>query len=264
MKRFFLSLFVFGFTVPVFAQDDIEGSKDHPMFSRMQGFYITEYRYEEFGSYTFYRESGEEVIAEGKKTYIYYESKEDVPALKIIRNYSNAIKKIGGTGYEYSSNRVWMNYKKGNYEIWAEVYAGDYHYTLTVVEIGEVEQEVNAASLYEQLNTTGKAILYINFETGKSVILPGSKKTIDEIISMMTQNPDLKISVEGHTDNAGTESSNQKLSEERARSVTDAISAGKIDRSRLQSKGFGEMKPIADNSTEEGRAKNRRVELIKN
>ena len=264
MKIILLSLVALCFIFPAYAQDDIPGSKDHPMFSRMKGFYITEYVYEEFGSYRFYKESGEEVIAEGKKTYIYYESKEDVAALKIIRNYSNAIKKIGGTGYEYSSNRVWMNYKKGNYEIWAEVYAGDYHYTLTVVEIGEVEQEVNAASLFEQLNTTGKAVLYINFETGKSVILPESKKTIDEIISMMSRNPDLKISVEGHTDNAGTEASNQKLSEERAKSVADAIIAGKIDKGRLQSKGYGEMKPIADNNSEEGRAKNRRVELIKN
>ena len=264
MKIILLSLVALCFIFPAYAQDDIPGSKDHPMFCRMKGFYITEYVYEEFGSYRFYKESGEEVIAEGKKTYIYYESKEDVAALKIIRNYSNAIKKIGGTGYEYSSNRVWMNYKKGNYEIWAEVYAGDYHYTLTVVEIGEVEQEVNAASLFEQLNTTGKAVLYINFETGKSVILPESKKTIDEIISMMSRNPDLKISVEGHTDNAGTEASNQKLSEERAKSVADAIIAGKIDKGRLQSKGYGEMKPIADNNSEEGRAKNRRVELIKN
>jgi outer membrane protein OmpA-like peptidoglycan-associated protein len=263
MKNIFLSLVTFSLLIPAFAQEDIQGSKDHPLFNRMNGFYITEYEFEEFGSYRFYKESGEEVIAEGKKTYIYYESKEDVATLKIIRNYSNAIKKIGGTSYEYSGSRAWMNYKKGNYEIWAEVYAGGYHYTLTVVEIGEVEQEINATSLYEQLNTTGKAVLYINFETGKSVILPVSKKTIDEIVSMMTQNPDLKISVEGHTDNAGTETSNQKLSEERARSVADAIIAGKIDKSRLQSKGFGEMKPIAGNNTEEGRAKNRRVELIK-
>ncbi len=263
MKYILLSLVTFSLMIPAFAQEDIPGSKDHPMFSRMKGFYITEYVFEEFGSYTFYKESGEEVIAEGKKSYIYYESQEDVPALKIIRNFSNAIKKIGGTGYESSPNRVYMHYKKGNYEIWAEVYAGGYHYTLTTVEIGEVEQEINAASLYEQLNTTGKAVLYINFETGKSAILPESKKIIDEIVTMMTKNPELKISVEGHTDNVGTEESNQELSEKRAKSVADAIIAGKIDKDRLQSKGFGETKPIADNNTEGGRAKNRRVELIK-
>jgi OmpA-OmpF porin, OOP family len=187
-----------------------------------------------------------------------------VAPLKIIRNYSNAIKKIGGTAYEYSTNRAWLNYKKGNYEIWADVYAGENHYTLTVVEKGEVEQEITATSLYDQLNTTGKAVLYINFETGKSVILPASKKIIEEIVSMMTKNPDLKISIEGHTDNVGTEEANQKLSEERAKAVANAIMAGKVDKARLQSKGFGEMKPIADNNTEEGMAKNRRVELIKN
>lgn len=264
MKKLLSSLLFLGLAIPVIAQEDIPGSKDHPMFTRMTGFYITDYEFEEFGSAVFIKESGDEIKVEGKKTYIYYESKEDVPTLKIIRNYSNAIKKLGGTSYEYFTNRAWMFYIKGNYEIWIDVYAGENHYTLTIVEKGEVVQEINATSLYEELNKTGKAVLYIKFESGKSVILPESKKTIEEIITMMTQNPDLKISVEGHTDNVGTEAANQNLSEERARSVTEAIIAGKIDKSRLQSKGFGEMKPIADNNTEDGRAKNRRVELIKN
>lgn len=263
MKKLLSSLLFLGLVIPALAQEDIPGSKDHPMFSRMTGFYITDYEFEEFGSAVFILEKGDEVKVEGKKTYIYYESKEDVPTLKIIRNYSNAIKKIGGTSYEYFNNRAWMFYIKGNYEIWIDVYAGENHYTLTIVEKGEVVQEINAISLYEELNKTGKAVLYINFESGKSVILPESKKIIEEIVTMMTQNPDLKISVEGHTDNVGTEAANQNLSEERARSVAEAIIAGKIDKSRLQSKGFGEMKPIADNKTEDGRAKNRRVELIK-
>lgn len=264
MNKILLLLFTFSSMITASAQEDIAGSKDHPMFSRMKGFYITEYNFEEFGSAKFYNTNAEEVTAEGKKTYIYYESKENVAPLKIIRNYSNAIKKIGGTAYEYSTNRAWLNYKKGNYEIWADVFAGDYHYTLTIVEIGEVEQEVTAASLYDELNKTGKAVLYINFETGKSTILPESKKIIEEIVSMMAKNTDLKISVEGHTDNVGTEEANQKLSEQRAKAVMDAIVAAKVDKSRLQSKGFGEMKPVADNDTETGRAKNRRVELIKN
>ena len=79
----------------------------------------------------------------------------------------------------------------------------------------------------------------------------------------MKSNPGLKLSVEGHTDNAGDPASNKKLSEARAKSVTAAIVASGIEAARLSAAGFGQDKPVADNRTEEGRAKNRRVELVK-
>jgi outer membrane protein OmpA-like peptidoglycan-associated protein len=71
------------------------------------------------------------------------------------------------------------------------------------------------------------------------------------------------VSIEGHTDNVGTASSNKTLSENRAKSVLDAIVARGIEKSRLSAKGWGQEKPIGDNKTEEGRAKNRRVEIVK-
>lgn len=73
----------------------------------------------------------------------------------------------------------------------------------------------------------------------------------------------LKLRVEGHTDNAGTRATNQKLSEQRAAAVVSWLAAHGIDRSRLAAQGFADTKPVADNSSEEGRAKNRRVELVK-
>ena len=79
----------------------------------------------------------------------------------------------------------------------------------------------------------------------------------------MQETGSLKLSVEGHTDDVGTEESNLILSENRAAAVVEAIVAGGIDKSRLSKAGYGESKPIADNSTEEGRAQNRRVELVK-
>jgi OmpA-OmpF porin, OOP family len=131
------------------------------------------------------------------------------------------------------------------------------------IEKGEVEQEITANSILKELNETGKAILYINFDSGKSTIKKESMPIVEQIIEMMKQAKDIKLSVEGHTDSDGSNESNQKLSEARAKAVVDAIVKGGIDAARLSSAGFGEEKPIADNSTAEGKAKNRRVELIK-
>lgn len=262
MKSIILFLVLF-LTVQQSFSQDIEGSKDHPMFNRLSGFFITDYSVEEFGSHLFYDQNDNEVTVEGKKTSIRYDSENEVGALKIIRNFSNAIKKIGGTAYEQYENRVYLYIKQGNKETWAEVFAGDYDYDLTIVEKGEVEQEVTANAILKELNETGKAILYINFDSGKATIKKESMPVVEQIIEMMKQAKDIKLSVEGHTDSDGSNESNLKLSEARAKAVVEAITKGGIDAARLSSAGFGEEKPIADNSTAEGKAKNRRVELIK-
>ena len=242
---------------------DIAGSKDHPMFNRISGFSIKEYTVEEFGTYTFYLDRENEVIVEGTLTTIHYECDCEEAPLKIVRNFTNAIQNIGGKAYESFKNRGYMYLKQGNKETWAEVYASDYYYDLTIVEKGEVEQEITANAILKELNETGKAILYINFDSGKSTIKNESLPIVGQIIEMMKQAKDIKISVEGHTDSDGSNESNIKLSEARAKAVVDEIINAGIDKSRLSSTGFGEEKPIADNSTSEGKAKNRRVELIK-
>ena len=262
MKTVTLCITLFIFCSFSFSQD-FEGSKDHPMFNRLSGFYINDYRQDDFGSYTFYDENDKEVIVEGKKTFIKYESENEVGQLKILRNFSNAVKKIGGNAFEQTGNRVYMNIKQGNKETWAEVYAGDYDYDLTIIEKGEVEQEITANAILKELNETGKVILYINFDSGKSTIKNESLPIIEQIIEMMNQAPDIKISIEGHTDSDGSNESNQKLSEQRAKAVVDVIVKRGINDVRLTSTGFGEEKPIVDNKTEEEKAKNRRVELIK-
>ncbi|HSW54271.1 MAG TPA: hypothetical protein VLH59_04215, partial [Ignavibacteriaceae bacterium] len=130
-----LSLFIFcSLSFP----QDIAGSKDHPMFNRISGFSIKEYTVEEFGSYTFTLDGETESIVEGTKTTIYYECECEEAPLKIVRNFTNAIKNIGGQIYEPFKNRGYMFLKQGNKETWAEVYASDYYYDLTIVEKGEV------------------------------------------------------------------------------------------------------------------------------
>ncbi|MEW7280538.1 OmpA family protein [Aquimarina sp. 2201CG1-2-11] len=135
-----------------------------------------------------------------------------------------------------------------------------------VVEMEDFKQtieKITADKMLSEINTNGFATLHINFETGKSRIKSESYEIVNEIVKMMKANPDLKISIEGHTDNVGNEESNLKLSKNRARSVLMSLTDENIDESRLQSNGFGASKPVENNATDEGKAKNRRVEIRK-
>jgi len=155
-------------------------------------------------------------------------------------------------------------------EIWVETYKpyplDNEDYWLTVVEKKALEvtlKAIPAAELKKSLDANGHVVLYINFDTNKSVIKDESKPIIAEIVKLLEADPELKLTVEGHTDNVGTAPANQKLSEARANSVVGALIGQGIAYDRLQPKGLGQTKPLTENTTEEGRAKNRRVELVK-
>jgi outer membrane protein OmpA-like peptidoglycan-associated protein len=121
-----------------------------------------------------------------------------------------------------------------------------------------------AVPLYDRMMTDGKFITYgITFDVGKSTIKPESMGEINRIVTLMSENPDLKFSVEGHTDNTGSAASNQTLSESRSKAIVDKLVEMGVSADRLQNAGKGQNSPIADNSTDEGRAKNRRVEFVK-
>ncbi|QNH64046.1 OmpA family protein [Hymenobacter sediminicola] len=94
-------------------------------------------------------------------------------------------------------------------------------------------------------------------------MLPESEPTVAEVVTLLQQNPALRLGVQGHTDNAGTPAHNQQLSEGRARAVVASLTQAGIAAGRLQATGFGQTMPLADNTTEEGKAQNRRVELVK-
>ena len=157
--------------------------------------------------------------------------------------------------------------KNGKEVTWVKVESGgndsnDFYY-LYILQLEDMKQEITSNDILTALNNDGRISLYINFETGKSDIKPESQKIIDQIAEMLKANPSLKISVEGHTDNVGVKTANQALSENRAKAVVSACIAKGIDKSRLSAKGWGQDKPISDNTTEEGKAKNRRVEIVK-
>jgi OOP family OmpA-OmpF porin len=100
------------------------------------------------------------------------------------------------------------------------------------------------------------------FDFDRSTLKPDGKRMVDEAVTLMTDKSDLRVSVEGHTDSIGSDAYNQRLSERRAKTVRDYMVSRGIDASRITARGFGESKPVASNTTAEGRAENRRVEIL--
>lgn len=117
---------------------------------------------------------------------------------------------------------------------------------------------------YKTLSIDGKIIARgINFESGKSTMKPESLGALNNIVQMMNAHPELKFEVSGHTDSDGNDASNLNLSTERAIVVKNKLISLGISGERLTTKGYGETKPISDNTTAEGKANNRRVEFLK-
>ena len=140
----------------------------------------------------------------------------------------------------------------------------EHYYGEQEVYVKNIRIAKGAVPLYERMMSEGKFISYgISFDVGKSLIKPESMGEINRVVQLMTENPNLKFSVEGHTDNTGNAASNQTLSEARSKAIVDKLVSLGISADRLSSSGKGQNSPIADNATDEGRAKNRRVEFVK-
>ena len=132
-----------------------------------------------------------------------------------------------------------------------------------VVEPAVVAPEVLEEDVYENLKP-GEEVKFnhVLFEQGKYVLLEGSSAELDKLVRTMKKYPGLKIRIEGHTDNVGNPKLNHSLSFFRAKVVATYLQQQGIDLSRVEVEGFGSSKPLADNDTEEGRAKNRRVQFV--
>jgi OOP family OmpA-OmpF porin len=122
---------------------------------------------------------------------------------------------------------------------------------------------VKADAMLGALDASGHIALYIQFDTDKATVRADGKPAVDEIATLLKNNPSIKLTIEGHTDNSGDAAHNKTLSQQRADTVLTALVAGGIDKARLKAVGVGAAKPIADNAFDDGRAKNRRVELVK-
>jgi OOP family OmpA-OmpF porin len=263
-----LSLLIAGVSL---AEEDRAG-KDHPLFNRMPGTWIYAYEDVDFNSHVFRDENEKEVNVEGHYYFIHYYPEEGKPALsklKILRNYENAIKQIGGivlkSDFEDAS---YLKLVKDGKEIWVEVRAyNGTEPTLFIVEKEGMAQEIvaNAEVFSNDLKNTGHVAVYgIYFDTGKSAIKPESEAALSEIVKLLKMDNGLKLNVVGHTDNVGTVDNNMKLSLARGESVVKTlITKYGIAADRLKGYGVGSLAPVASNDDENGKAKNRRVELVK-
>lgn len=122
---------------------------------------------------------------------------------------------------------------------------------------------LSADALKQGIETEGKIAVQVNFAVDEAVILPDSQPQLAQIQELLAGDPTLRLSIEGHTDDTGDAAHNTQLSDRRAGAVVDALVASGIDGARLRSSGLGATRPIADNTTDAGRARNRRVELVK-
>jgi len=265
-----------------------------PYFSLIEGYRrtrLSDNRDVAFDRYEFF--DGTKIIpVEGQLTTMEAEG-HGASAFQVFKTYESLVTGLGGVkvfegkgedmddlnlefsdlrhrypGYDTDQIGVYMLRTPAS-EIWVEAYVNPSrggHYSLTVVEKKALEVKASllpAEEMKKELDAKGHVALYINFDFDKADIKPESQPIIDQIVKLLKNNPSLNLTVEGHTDNVGTPAYNKHLSEARAKSVMAAQTAQGVEARRLKAAGYGQDKPIADNSTDEGRAKNRRVELVK-
>jgi OmpA-OmpF porin, OOP family len=275
MKLLFTSvLMLLALCVSAFAEEgDAEGCTDAPQFSRMPGYTIQDCEINDFSFYEFPMANDDNTVqrVEGKFWKIDYYVKEGaIPAsyLAIVRNYQHAIEKAGGK-VVYINDTDWYRltgkFTKGNSETWVDVHTRDegHGYWVIVVQKEEMKQDVTSNAMMDSLTATGHVSLAINFETGKAVIQAESQSMVEQMVDLMKNNADLKVEIQGHTDNVGKPEANKKLSQDRADAVMKALVDKGIAAARMTAKGYGDTMPVADNKTDEGKARNRRVELVK-
>jgi outer membrane protein OmpA-like peptidoglycan-associated protein len=265
-------LFISFLTVGIaLAQTDVQGSKDHPLITRMPDYYISQYNVSEFAGFDPTVIGGKDVHWEGKVYSYGYSRKEDgqpISMLQIVRNYETAIKRAGGKILGGDGRRVAAEIRNEGAltGVYMEAFNEGRDYSLTIVESQTMKQEVvaDAKAMRNDLADTGKTIVYgIYFDTASATIKPESESALVEMVKLLNGFPALKVYVVGHTDNVGGLESNLKLSSDRAASVVKAITARGVAASRLKSAGVGPYSPVASNDTDEGKAKNRRVEFVK-
>jgi len=260
-----------------FAQQDAKGCKDHPLFSRLQGYRIVICQEKEFDAEDFIDPATQQkVTIEGRKFHTEYMTNKPFEGkysrLQVSRNYTNAITKIGGTAYEKNPkdpSETSMKLIKNGKELWAKLqfnFGANYLY-LTIVEKKAMAQEVvaDAKSMATDIGISGKVAIYgIYFDFNKADVKPDSEPTLKEITKLLQQDAKLKLYVVGHTDSVGGLDYNMKLSQQRAEAVVkELVSKYKVGPDRLKAYGVGPLAPVTSNDTEDGKAKNRRVELVK-
>ena len=259
---------------------DQPGFHDPQLFTRLPGYFLSEgsaVQEQQFGSHTFVTQAGnrraEQRVEGHVQQFLYtFDQNRGAPAsgLQIIRNYENAARRLGGrvlySVEDFPASHSTLQMTKDGKETWVEVEAYGNTYSLVIVERDAMAQDVvaNADALRTGLAQSGHvAVPGIYFDTGRSDLKPESEPALREVVRLLQADPALRLWVVGHTDSQGTPESNVALSEARAAAVVRALAGMGVAATRLAPHGAGPYAPAGTNDTEEGRARNRRVELVK-
>lgn len=294
MRRLLL-LLALCLALPALAQHD-----DHPLLTRYEGSEVREKTVQEFAEYRLATavdaKKGEIAgdTLQGRLTRFVYMNPAERSTLEIMANYRQALAKAGlvpvfsceldGCGPSWGRSS-WGRFNglsnasdgdprylagrivKGDATAYVAVMVGKRRTRVDILEVVGMQQDkvvADAAALGQGLDADGRIAVYgILFDTDQAVVKPESKPALDEIAKLLKARPALKLYVVGHTDGQGALAHNRDLSERRARAVVQAlVQQHGIAAARLDGHGVGPLAPVAENTSEAGRAKNRRVELV--
>jgi OmpA-OmpF porin, OOP family len=177
------------------------------------------------------------------------------------------------TVHKYMVGDVWNSdpvrvyaLKQKDKRMMVQVFSNSAAGELGFVELKDFKQSMqkySSETMKKEIDSTGKAIVNINFDTDKATLKTDGQDVVNQIAALLKANPTLKLSIEGHTDNTGSPERNKALSAERSTAVMLALINTGISKDNLKASGFGADKPLVANDSDENKAKNRRVELVK-
>ncbi len=251
--------------------EDREGCKDSRLLTRLSGCYITDCSASEFNAadLRISADINAPKHVEGKLESInYYCSGKS--GLQVRRNAEQALRAAGYTidftGYDVPVHYVTAHKAAQWLAIEAAEMTGESSYKFIAVLTEEMAQEMtaDADAWAAEITKSGHVAVYgIEFDTGKATLKPEAEKVLGQVLALLKKQPDWKLKIEGHTDSTGTKAGNQALSRQRADAVVAWLVKSGVAPARLTAAGLGDTQPIADNTTADGRARNRRVELVK-
>jgi len=252
---------------------DENDCKESALISRLPGCGVYECEKKDFDAYDLViNKAGDTKNLEGSGERFKFICPTSASHLQLQRNVEAALKKSGYTivysGRHENSNHPVVTAQKGAQ--WISVQTDQLNefpiYEQTAVLVKPMAQEMSASAqaLSDAITASGRLDVYgITFATGQAAITPASDQVLNDLHAVLVANPDWRLRIEGHTDNVGDRAANLKLSNARAAAVAAWLTGKGIDAGRLSVAGLGDTQPVGDNASEDGRARNRRVVLVK-
>ena len=278
-KLLFLSILFIIFAIPVHAQE----TKEHPLIRPFPGSVLAENmsKHNSFDAYDFYylnekTKKREKKTIKGEYWKLLYEVRTksgqrvtNISTEEFLENYRVAAKEKGGQVVWEDRGMVVLTIPREDGGMtWLQVQpsANLGQQYLSIVDEKPFKKSLTfgPAEMKAALDKDGRVQLYgILFDVDEATLKAESVKQLQHVVTLMKDNPELLLEVQGHTDDRGSDDYNLKLSQQRSETVVTYLGLFGIDTGRLVPKGYGESKPVEPNTTEQGRAKNRRVELVK-